>query len=81
MTSSFQRPNPKACFVEAKVTGHYTNSILATTEAKQKGYDEALLLDMHGNVAEGPGANFFYEKNEVLYTAPYGAVYKTSFFS
>ena len=74
MTSSFQRPNPKACFVEAKVTGHYTNSILATTEAKQKGYDEALLLDMDGNVAEGPGANFFYEKNEILYTAPLGNI-------
>ena len=74
MTSSFQRPNPKSCFVEAKVTGHYTNSILATTEAKQKGFDEALLLDMHGNVAEGPGANFFFEKNGKLYTAPLGNI-------
>ncbi|MDB3906310.1 branched-chain amino acid transaminase [Crocinitomicaceae bacterium] len=73
-TSSFQRPNPKSCFVEAKVTGHYTNSILATTEAKQKGYDEALLLDMNGFVAEGPGANFFYEKDDVLYTAPLGYI-------
>ena len=36
MTSSFQRPNPKSCFIEAKVTGHYINSILATKEAKQK---------------------------------------------
>ena len=74
MTSSFQRPNPKSCFVEAKVTGHYTNSILATTEAKQKGFDEALLLDMNGNVAEGPGANFFYEKDGKLYTAPLGNI-------
>ena len=74
MTSSFQRPNPKSCFVEAKVTGHYTNSILATTEAKNAGYDEALLLDMNGNVAEGPGANFFFEKDDVLYTAPLGNI-------
>lgn len=74
MTSSFQRPNPKSCFVEAKVVGHYTNSILATTEAKNKGFDEALLLDMHGNVAEGPGANFFYEKDDKLYTAPLGNI-------
>ena len=74
MTSSFERPNPKSCFVEAKVTGHYTNSILATTEAKQNGFDEALLLDMNGHVAEGPGANFFYEKNDVLYTAPLGNI-------
>ncbi|PWL23436.1 MAG: branched-chain amino acid aminotransferase [Fluviicola sp. XM-24bin1] len=74
MTSSFHRPNPKSCFVEAKVVGHYTNSILATTEAKNKGFDEALLLDMHGNVAEGPGANFFYEKDDKLYTAPLGNI-------
>jgi len=74
LTSSYQRPNPKSTHIQAKVVGHYTNSILATTEAKQKGYDEALLLDMNGNVAEGPGANFFYEKDEVLYTCPLGNI-------
>jgi len=74
MLSSFQRPNPKSCFVEAKVVGHYTNSILATNEAKLKGFDEALLTDMHGFVAEGPGANFFYEKDGILYTAPLGNI-------
>lgn len=74
MLSSFQRPNPKACHVEAKVVGHYTNSILATNEAKQKGYDEALLTDLHGYVAEGPGANFFMEKDGVLVTAPLGNI-------
>ncbi len=74
MTSSYQRPNPKSTHIQAKVVGHYTNSILATTEAKQKGYDEALLLDVNGNVAEGPGANFFYEKDEVLYTCPLGNI-------
>ena len=74
MVSSYQRPNPKSCHVEAKVVGHYTNSILATTEAKRLGYDEALLLDMHGNVAEGSGANFFFEKDGVLYTPPAGNI-------
>lgn len=74
MTSSYQRPNPKSCYVDAKVVGHYTNSILATTEAKQKGFDEALLLDANGNVAEGSGANFFYEKNGVLYTPSLGNI-------
>lgn len=74
MISSYQRPNPKSCHVEAKVSGHYTNSILATTEAKQKGFDEALLLDMNGFIAEGPGANFFFEKNEVLYTPALGNI-------
>jgi branched-chain amino acid aminotransferase len=73
-SSSFQRPNPKACFVDAKVAGHYTNSIIATTEAKQKGFDEALLTDINGYVAEGPGANFFYEKNGKLYTPPKGNI-------
>ena len=74
MISDFQRPNPKSCFVEAKVTGHYTNSILATNQAKRTGYDEALLLDMNGYVAEGSGANFFFEKDNVLYTAPKGNI-------
>ncbi len=74
MVSSFQRPNPKSCHVDAKVSGHYTNSILATTEAKQKGFDEALMLDMNGFVAEGPGANFFFEKNGILFTPPLGNI-------
>lgn len=74
MTSSFCRPHPKSCFVDAKVVGHYTNSILATSEAKAKGYDEALLLDVNGHVAEGPGANFFFEKDDVLYTPPSGNI-------
>ncbi len=74
MLSSYQRPNPKSCHVQAKVVGHYTNSILATTEAKAKGFDEALLTDMNGNIAEGPGANFFFEKNGKLTTAPLGNI-------
>lgn len=74
MTSSYQRPNPKATHIQAKVVGHYTNSILATTEAKRNGFDEALLLDMNGYIAEGPGANFFFEKDEVLYTCPLGNI-------
>lgn len=74
VTSSFQRPNPKSCFVDAKVSGHYVNSILAASEAKAKGYDEALLLDADGHVAEAPGANFFFEKDGVLYTPPRGNI-------
>lgn len=72
--SSYQRSNPNSVKVEAKVTGHYVNSILATSEAKVRGYDEALMLDMNGNVAEAPGANFFYEKDNVLYTSPLGHI-------
>lgn len=74
MTSSYERPNPRSCHIDAKVSGHYVNSILATTEAKQKGFDEALLLDMDGHVAEGPGANFFYEQDGVLHTPSEGHI-------
>lgn len=72
--SSYQRPNPNSLKMEAKVTGHYVNSILATSEAKVRGYDEALMLDMNGNIAEAPGANFFMEKNGVLYTPSLGHI-------
>ncbi|MCX2486002.1 branched-chain amino acid transaminase [Pedobacter sp. MR2016-24] len=72
--SSYQRPNPKSTHVEAKASGHYVNSILATTEAKSKGYDEAILLDMHNNIAEASGANVFMEKGGKLYTPPLGNI-------
>jgi branched-chain amino acid aminotransferase len=74
MTSSYQRPNPKAFYVEAKVSGHYVNSILACQEAKDAGYDEALVLDVNGYVAESSGANVFYEKNGTLYTPSKGNI-------
>lgn len=74
MTSSFQRPNPKGFHIEAKATGHYVNSILASQEAKANGYDEALLTDSDGYVAEGPGANVFMEIDGTLYTPPKGNI-------
>jgi len=74
MTSSFQRPNPKGFVITAKASGHYVNSILASQEAKAKGFDEALLTDMNGFVAEGPGANMFYEKDGKLFTPSVGNI-------
>jgi branched-chain amino acid aminotransferase len=74
MTSSFQRPNPKGFKIQAKAGGHYVNSILASQEAKANGFDEALLTDMNGFVAEGPGANMFYEKDGTLYTPAAGNI-------
>ncbi len=74
MTSSYRRPNPSGFRINAKVSGHYVNSILACQEAKDNGYDEALLLDIAGNVAEGPGANVFYEQDGKLYTPPAGHI-------
>jgi branched-chain amino acid aminotransferase len=73
-TSSYRRITP-ACFkVEAKVSGHYVNSIMASQEAKELGFDEALLLDINGYVAEGPGANIFFEKDGVLHTPQLGSI-------
>lgn len=72
--SSFRRISPASFMVAAKVCGHYVNSILATQEAKDLGYDEALLLDIDGFVAEGPGANIFFEKDNVLYTPQLGSI-------
>ena len=74
MTSSFQRPNPKGFKITAKASGHYVNSILASQEAKANGFDEALLTDMNGFVAEGPGANMFYEKEGKLFTPSTGNI-------
>lgn len=74
MTSSFQRPNPKGFKITAKASGHYVNSILASQEAKANGYDEALLTDINGFVAEGTGANVFYEKDGKLFTPSTGNI-------
>ncbi len=74
MISSFERPSPKSIPIDAKITGTYTNSILATHEAKAKGFDEALLLDGKGYVAEGPGQNFFMEKGGTLVTPQLGNI-------
>ena len=74
MTSSFQRPNPKGFKMDVKASGHYVNSILASQEAKANGFDEALLTDINGNVAEGPGANVFFEKDGKLITPATGNI-------
>ena len=52
----------------AKATGNYLNSILAVREAASRGYDEAILIDMHGNLAEGAVENIFLVKNGRLLT-------------
>jgi branched-chain amino acid aminotransferase len=72
--SPYVRPHPRSCKMEAKVGGHYVNSILASTEAKGRGYDDALQLDIDGHVAECSGANFFFEKDHVLYTPHKGFI-------
>jgi branched-chain amino acid aminotransferase len=58
-TSSYQRHHINVSMVRSKTAGHYVNSILANLEATNHGYDEALLLDTNGFVAEGAGENLF----------------------
>lgn len=72
--SKYKRPDPQTVQVEAKITGHYVNSILASLEAHGLGFDEALLLDTNGNVAEGPGENIFFVKNNILFTPRRGNI-------
>ena len=67
-TSSFTRHHINIAMCKAKVNGNYINSMLALQEAVQCGYDEALLLDANGFVAEGSGENFFMVRDGVLYT-------------
>lgn len=66
--SSWRRLHPKTCSMAAKISGYYFNSVLATLEAKKAGYDEAILLDNHGYIAEGPGENIFFVKSQTIYT-------------
>ena len=66
-TSSFNRHHVNVTMCRAKSVGTYMNSILANQEAHQDGYDEALLLDVDGFVAEGSGENIFIVRNGKLY--------------
>ncbi len=72
--SSFVRIHPKTSVTEAKITGHYVNSIMASLELDPKKYDEALFLDFKGNIAEGPGENFFLVKNKRIFTPKLGTI-------
>jgi branched-chain amino acid aminotransferase len=72
--SSIERPNPKSCPVDAKISGLYVSSIMATNEARSKGYEEAIMLDQNGFVAQASGANIFYEKDGELFTPPTGHI-------
>ncbi|MEZ5628789.1 branched-chain amino acid transaminase [Denitromonas sp.] len=66
-TSSYQRHHVNVTMPRAKVASTYANSILANLEATQDGYDEALLLDVQGFVAEGAGENLFVIKDGKIY--------------
>lgn len=68
--SSYRRNDANAIPPAAKASGQYLNSILAKIEVISAGYDEAVLLNSHGFVADGSGENIFVVKNKVIYTPP-----------
>ncbi len=72
--SRYIRIHPRSTIADAKVGGHYVNSIMAVQEVHGTKYHEALFLDYEGNIAEGPGANFFIIKGKNLSTPPPGMI-------
>ena len=68
--SSWVRIDPRSMPVQAKCSANYANSALAKMAALTAGYDEAILLNTHGVVAEGPGENIFRVKDDILSTPP-----------
>ncbi len=72
--SPWIRIHPKSLQCDAKINGHYVNSIMSNQWAVKRGFQEALLLDYEGNLAEGPGENLFLIKNGKLFTPKLGTI-------
>ncbi|HUT12276.1 MAG TPA: aminotransferase class IV [Thermoguttaceae bacterium] len=75
-TSGIERLSPHAAHIEALVTGHYANAYYNHLWARKRGLDEAVMLDVHGNVAETSAANLFYVKDKHLFTPEAGCLVK-----
>lgn len=73
-TSSYTRISPRSMRADAKISGNYINSILAVLELRGTKYHEALFLDDEGNIAEGPGENFFIVNGKLISTPPLGTI-------
>lgn len=69
-TSTFARSHVNTCMSKAKASGNYINSILAKIEAKEEGFDEAVMLDTNGFVSEATGENIFIVRDGVIKTTP-----------
>ncbi|MBJ7332159.1 MAG: branched-chain amino acid transaminase [Solirubrobacteraceae bacterium] len=68
--SSWRRISPQSLIPQAKAGGQYLNSVLAKIEVQKAGYEEAILLDEHGNVCEGSGENIFVVRDGKISTPP-----------
>ncbi|MBO4369157.1 MAG: branched-chain amino acid transaminase [Desulfovibrio sp.] len=73
-TSSFARSHVNTSMSKAKAAGNYINSILAKVEAKEDGYDEAIMLDTNGFVSEATGENVFIVRNGIIKTTPWTSI-------
>ena len=71
--SSWTRYSPNSIYAKGKICGHYVNSMIAKRDAMRDGYDEAIMLDTDGFVAEGTGENIFMVSEGVIYTPPLSA--------
>ena len=72
--SPYIRIHPRSTVADAKICGHYVNSIMSSIALKNTKYHESLLLDHQGNIAEGPGENFFCVVNGVFKTPSLGNI-------
>jgi len=70
VVSSFTRHHPNVMMTKAKISGNYANSVMAKTLAYRLGFDEAIMLDPSGLVAECTGENIFLVRDGVIYTPP-----------
>ncbi len=73
-TSKYIRIHPQSTVADAKISGHYVNSIVAGLQIRESKYHEVLMCDSNGFVAEGSAENIFIVKDGVLYTTPLGTI-------
>lgn len=73
-TSTYARHHVNVMMTKSKCCGNYVNSVLAKTEAVANGYNEAIMLDTQGYVAEGSGENIFVVRDDIIKTPPLGNV-------
>lgn len=73
--SEYERPNPKSMPMGAKIASNSMFSLLTSKTAKSKGFDDALLLDMNGNIAQSSSANIFIQKGSKIYTPATGHIF------
>jgi len=74
LVSSYTRHHPNVMMTKAKISGNYANSVMAKTLVQRLGFDEAVMLDPSGLVAECTGENIFIVRDGVIYTPPQATI-------